>query len=378
MKVQKFFRVEDWWVGKASLLIGLVYFFSIFFSISFQSFWGWAFLSFFTIVGFASFGYLVNDFFDQEKDALVGKKNFLIGKTALQKLLFLLIAILFMLSPWYFLPHNLTIFLLLFFQLFAFFIYSSPPIRLKEKGILGLIIDALYAHGIPSLLAAYTYTKIAGKSSNFLFLSLLLCWQFCVGIRNIVLHQINDLESDKQTKTKTFLQKNNAFLNAHSQLVLVILELSFLTLLLVYSSLQNILFLFPILFFAVSLICNFKMNEKNGYRIYFPNIFYEQWLPYSLILILIIADVRFLFLIPIHTILFSKNFVSQFIKQIPFKNYYSLTQKTLSDILLVIFIQFKILGNWLIYLAFRIIGVDLVKEKTDAKGYILKKINKQK
>jgi hypothetical protein len=32
----------------------------------------------------------------------------------------------------------------------------------------------------------------------------------------------------------------------------------------------------------------------------------------------------------------------------------------------------------LIYLVFRLIGIDLIKEKTDARGYILKKVNKQK
>jgi 4-hydroxybenzoate polyprenyltransferase len=67
------FRAEDWWIGKASLLLGLVYLFSIRFRISFSDFWLWGLCSLVTIIGFASLGYLVNDYFDQEKDARVGK-----------------------------------------------------------------------------------------------------------------------------------------------------------------------------------------------------------------------------------------------------------------------------------------------------------------
>jgi hypothetical protein len=39
---------------------------------------------------------------------------------------------------------------------------------------------------------------------------------------------------------------------------------------------------------------------------------------------------------------------------------------------------FKLGVNWFIYILFKFVGVDLIKEKTDAKGYILRQLNKKK
>lgn len=378
MKVEKIFRAEDWWVGKGSLLIGLVYLLSIFFSISFQSFWWWAFLSFVTIVGFASFGYLVNDFFDQEKDALVGKKNFLIGKSDFQKIFLFSFSLSLLLVPWYFLPFNEVTILLIVIQLTAYLLYSIPFARLKERGVIGLMVDSLYAHSIPTVMAAYTYSIIANQKLPVTLICILFCWQFFLGIRNVLLHQMQDLENDKKSGTETFWYIKNS---VHSQKILTqikTIEFSLLAVLLMFLAFSNKFFIISIVSLLLGVVSAYKMTNDSGYRIYFPNIIYEQWLPYSFIIILSLSNKQFLLLIPIQALLFSGVFIEYFYKKIPFKYYFGRIVLSFVYAFRGILNHAKWFGNWLIYLAFRILGVDLVKEKTDAKGYILKKLNKQK
>jgi len=368
------FRAEDWWVGKASLLVGLVYLFSICFSIPFDAFWWYSLWSILTIIGFASFGYLVNDYFDQEKDALVGKKNYLLGKPTSLKIAYCLIALLLLSAPWFFLPHDRITYLLIFLQLVSYFIYSIPPLRFKERGIPGLVVDTLYAHAIPTLLAAYTYTLIAGQKPQIIFFGLLFCWQSCVGIRNVLLHQQNDLASDKKSNTNTFLRANKNMATAKSLAYIKVVELLFLTSLLVFLSSHNILFSVSLVALTIGAINNLLLDKKNGYRYYFPNVLYDQWLPYSYIVILAIIDIRFLLLLPLQAILFTSIFVRDQYKKIPFQDY----RDHLKHLFLFLFIKFKLLANWMIYLVFRLAGIDLIKEKTDARGYFLRKVNKQK
>jgi hypothetical protein len=108
MSVAKPFRAEDWWIGKASLLIGLVYLFSIYFQIPFAHFGLWAML-------FTRYHYrlclvrlFINDYFDQEKDKQANKKNFLLNTSAIQKTAYFSIALLMLFAPWYYLPFNDT------------------------------------------------------------------------------------------------------------------------------------------------------------------------------------------------------------------------------------------------------------------------------
>lgn len=368
------FRAEDWWIGKASSLLGLVYLFSIIFNIRFENFWIWAACSLVTITGFASFGYLTNDYFDQEKDALAGKKNFLLGKPALTKVGYFLIALLLLFGPWCFLPYDKVTIILIAAQLLAYFLYSIPGIRLKERGILGLITDAMYAHAVPAVMAAYTYELIAGRGVDLIFFVLLFAWQFCAGLRNVILHQLSDLESDKRSKTNTFISRNEGVAPGHFLLFLKGVELSFLIALIILLYSEDGFFVIPLVAIAMAGLTSYFLKKTNAYRFYFPNILYDQWLPYSFIIILSISDIRFLILVPVQAILFSGSFVMALYSKIPWGD----LRDVMKSVALAISIACRLAINWAIYVVFRIFFVDLIKEKTDAKGYILRKMNKQK
>ena len=371
MPKTRLFRSEDWWVGKTSLLLGLTYLFAIYFSISFHRFWFVALLSIITIIGFASLGYLINDFFDLEKDKLAGKKNFLSGKTPIQTIIYCSISIFLLLFPWHYLPDDRISLTLISLQIIFYILYSAPGLRLKEMGILGLILDALYAHAIPAILAAYTYLLVASQSLNLVVFALLFVWQFFVGIRNVLLHQQNDAKNDELSGTSTFVKNNKSPHISRYILLLKVLEVVFFIAVLLMLTMTNRFFLLSVFSSALALIAYLRMNKTSGYYYYFPNLVYEQWLPYSLIIILSISDIRFLILFPIHSFLFSQSFIIALYKKVPFRNYFrsvAANSKLVLD-------KVRLLANWIVYLVFRLFGVNLIEKRTSAWGYISKKIN---
>ncbi|MBL7799992.1 MAG: UbiA family prenyltransferase [Chitinophagales bacterium] len=378
MSVAKPFRAEDWWIGKASLLIGLVYLFTIYFQIPFEHFGLWAMCSLVTIIGFASLGYLLNDFFDQDKDRLAGKKNFLLNKTTIQKSVYFGIALLMLFTPWYYLPFDTFTIVLIVLQLSLFLSYSMPGIRLKERGLLGLITDALYAHSIPAVMAVHTYTLISDKPADGVWVALLFAWQFCVGLRNILLHQLNDSDADQLSNTKTFTNKygvpiTNSFLNGlrSTELVLLLVLVSMLCI-------QNQWFFVAVVGIVLSLLLFLSMDKLNGYRFYFPNLLYDHLLPLSFIIILCISDIRFLLLFPIQLLLFSGKWLYALLESFELQHSLNAIKNGCYRVFHSIFAGIKLGVNWLVYLLFKVVGVDLIKEKTDAKGYILRQLNKGK
>ena len=160
-----------------------------------------------TIFGIAGFGYLLNDYSDREEDRKAGKFNLLNqlpgGGIVALGLLFLALALL----PWllYF-PRGWSTLGLLGLELLLFALYSLPPFRFKERGLLGLLCDAGYAHAIPAVLAALTFFYLGNRSMAHLYplLATLGAWQGLLGIRNILLHQWQDLDKDLATGTRTF------------------------------------------------------------------------------------------------------------------------------------------------------------------------------
>jgi len=378
MSVEKPFRAEDWWVGKASLLVGLVYLFTIYFQIPFERFGIWACCSLITIIGFASLGYLVNDYFDLEKDKLANKKNFLKHKSAVQQAVYLSIALLLLFAPWYFLPYDFFTIALMLLQLLLYLLYSMPGIRLKERGISGLITDALYAHSIPALMAAHTYTLISNKPLGITFIVLLFAWQFCIGIRNILLHQLNDYNSDRISNTKTYICLNKS--NEPGLLIqrLIVIEMSILISTFLFLFFGNRMFLIALVSILCSLLYNFLKPIQKHEVNYYPNIIYEHILPLTFISILSLGDKRYLILFPMQLLLFSGKKTSTFISAIPFKRFWFSIEKKIHHAAHFLFSNLKLGSNWTIYYFFKMIGIDLVKEKTDAKGYILRQLKKRK
>ena len=162
-----------------------------------------------TIVGIAGFGYLTNDLGDKDKDKAIQKENVTSDLSLFNLVVLFVLFLLLAIAPWFYFPMRKWSYLLLFTQFFLFYIYAFPPFRFKEKGILGVVVDALYAHVNPAILAAYTFHLFTGEGyQNFTsFIILLGVWQLFVGIRGILFHQHKDYLNDINSGTRTFVNE---------------------------------------------------------------------------------------------------------------------------------------------------------------------------
>lgn len=369
MTGSKFFRIDDWWKSKTAFLLGMVYFFTMWLKITFNQFLFLSFFSILTIIGFAAFGYLCNDFYDRGKDILVGKRNFLLNRS--QRFIFfsfffntLLIAI-----AWFFLPKTSFSYSLIAFQFILYFAYSTPVFRLKEKGIWGMICDALYAHAVPVLLAAFTFGLAANFKIKPVSLMMLFLWQFSCGLRNIFIHLWNDREEDFKVGFNNFLYDFDIASFRFSNSLIIFWELVLFVLFL--FSIETWWLTASIFVLLVFAICLFVYNRyqytfiqlENTQWTLFPNMFYEKWLPILMLVMLSGSNSFFLVFIPLHFLFFQKDeavTIIGFIKvdiiqkwiYIPIRRFFSFCM------------------NYAIYFFFLLIGVNLKDRNQSALEYI--------
>jgi 4-hydroxybenzoate polyprenyltransferase len=103
-------------------------------------------LAYATLFGIAGLGYFINDWADIRSDQLAGKPN-KVGELSLGvRLLILILLCAFSFLPWLILPMNEYSWALIGIEIILFLMYSLPPLRLKEKGFLGIITDTMYAY----------------------------------------------------------------------------------------------------------------------------------------------------------------------------------------------------------------------------------------
>ncbi|GAB4366555.1 MAG: hypothetical protein Kow0042_06490 [Calditrichia bacterium] len=152
-----------------------------------------------------SYGYLVNDLADRQLDAEHGKENTFQHMSTSQAVSVVL-SVLFISGglaiP--FLDNSIFIILWILWLLTATF-YSLKPIRLKERGRLGLIVVVCSQRLLPALLvfAAFEYHRL-------LEIILFSAYTFFRGISSDLNHQLEDYHRDVQTATRTFVVQNGA------------------------------------------------------------------------------------------------------------------------------------------------------------------------
>lgn len=379
------FRLEDWFWSKVSLLMGVIYLLFSYKQFPFIFFFSRISLWFITIIGFASLGYFVNDFFDSSQDLIANKKNSLQDKSRTKIFLIFSLSLMVAIIPWLFLPFTKFTFFLIAFQIGLYLAYSVPPIRLKERGLIGIFADSLYAYVSPILLIIYTFTIEEGFHFTPLFLVVFVMWHFLTGVRNILLHQEHDLAADKKAGVRNYVS-NISVEKLYKVIPFIIAGELFFSLASLFILMnRNVVFCLAFFTMVIAFLkfIDLYYHEKikriadSEWR-YFPNIFFEKWLPLIYLVILSYQNFLFLNILLLHILLFNYDLFKKVTKKlililnaIPFKQIFKNT--------LHFFIQkASWLVNHFIFLVFLLFGVDLKREKTDAKGYILKKLNKQK
>lgn len=312
----KIFRTNIWWNAVVPQVMGWLYFCMLSTPHIYDVFdWRMPFF-FVSLIGISAWGYLFNDYCDTESDTVSGKKNLLTNFHPLLRILIVFLPLIVGVLCFPYNAKNMVANLLFTLQIALLFLYSAKPFRLKERGFAGILADAFYGHINPvfiTLLLFGNWTDEQQLSVSMIFSLLLICTTL-KGIRNILLHQIEDRKRDKKSHTKTFVASNGArgvvlFINQ-----ILPYEIAF-TALLTFS----MAYWFPPLAVWLLIFYTFYYLQFSGWKLqylparqlkfkflFFNNDYYENWLPVFFLLMLCIKNPTLWWLAMLHMILFPR------------------------------------------------------------------------
>jgi len=144
------------------------------------------------------YGFLINDFCDIPSDIVAGKKRAVqeLPKSVFIAIILLVVSIcvlhLLYLKEAFYIATYITSYILAT-------LYSAPPIRFKNRGLAGIVVNALIEKALPVLAVFAFFTHFEIDTLIFLAAS------FSFGIVEIITHQIYDYKNDLRTEIHSFV-----------------------------------------------------------------------------------------------------------------------------------------------------------------------------
>jgi 4-hydroxybenzoate polyprenyltransferase len=189
--------------------------------------------------------------------------------------------------------------------------YSIPPLRVKERGWLGVLSDAAAAHLYPAMLALVVVQHWSIRTYAPLFVLTVATWALATGLRGILSHQLQSEEHDRATSAATVVHQYSH--ETIERLVvfgmLPIEVLAFCAT--IMQSQATALFKTAWLAFMLYEFLKFKLNpfpvvvfrrEGQPYLPFVDEGFYKAWGPLALTLDASLADPRYLIFAPIYAL----------------------------------------------------------------------------
>jgi 4-hydroxybenzoate polyprenyltransferase len=290
-------------------------------------------LFFISLVSIAAFGYLLNDLCDVEADTKSGKPNHLAVFDLAKRIVIVGIALITGITAWIelnrypdlYLPLKSLTNFLFGAQIIALVLYSVKPFRLKERAEWGVLVDAFYGHLNPVLITICVF-GFSGILHLWGALVIIFLFLVCLvkGVRNILLHQVEDRKKDIDAGQNTAVTKYgpwrvinfiNRFLFPTEAILLVLL-----TLIICMHIPPCFISLLGFAFISYLKFSGWKIGYADRRLIefkftYFMNDYYEAWLPVFLLMFLCVYRHEFVFLLILHLALFP-SFISKMRKDL--------------------------------------------------------------
>jgi 4-hydroxybenzoate polyprenyltransferase len=193
-------RAGTWWEYKTPVALGVAYAAALAGGVPFSRLWPAILAVVAALVPLASYVCVINDITDERDDVRAGKSNRLAGKPAAFKRAWLLACLVgcCLAGVFCFRGHPVAAGLYAANWL-AFTLYSVPPIRLKSRGLAGVLADASGGTLLPALWSAL----LADPAASPAFLAAVAAWAGAFGLRGILYHQAGDLECDRDAGVGT-------------------------------------------------------------------------------------------------------------------------------------------------------------------------------
>lgn len=202
-------RAAEWWEYKLSPIFATAYATALLLKLSLVSLWPLLLLLLVALATCAAYVSVINDLTDLTDDLASGKANRLVGRSRAFVAAVLACSILPGVAVsiyWRGEPLLLSLYLAAWA---AFTLYSLPPLRLKGRGVYGLLADASGAHLFPTLLAVCLVYRWRGGPFDPVWLTSVAVWSLSFGVRGILWHQLTDSDNDEKIGLRTFARCHN-------------------------------------------------------------------------------------------------------------------------------------------------------------------------
>lgn len=203
--LKKSIRLDHWWFSKMPPLLTVAYLQILQFGLTPGQVAVLLPSIFFSIACVAAYGHVINDIFDIESDRRAGKPNTMERLKPWQRGIICVALVGFGFLPALVVNYSVWGYLVLALNYLWPTIYSVPGIRLKERGIAGVLCDAAGSHLTPTLFVLIVLShQITIASINLIiFSAAALIWSIVLGIKGILNHQLADRENDRASGTVT-------------------------------------------------------------------------------------------------------------------------------------------------------------------------------
>jgi 4-hydroxybenzoate polyprenyltransferase len=201
-------RAVEWWEYKLSPIFATMYATAFLLKISVISLWPVLLLALIALIPGAAYVSVINDLTDRQDDLASGKENRLFGRSRT----FITLALACCILPGVIVAlhwrHDFLLLTLYLANWLAFSLYSLPPVRLKIRGLWGVLADASGAHLMPTLLVTCLVFRRKELPIDLLWFTPVAVWSLSYGLRGILWHQLSDLHNDERAGLSTFVLRH--------------------------------------------------------------------------------------------------------------------------------------------------------------------------
>lgn len=201
-------RASEWWGFKFAPIFAIAYATAYTLRVSLLSLWPLFLLALAALVPCAVYVSVINDLTDLNDDLASGKVNRLVGRS---RAFVTSVLACFVLSgaAVAICLRSMPLLLLLYLGAWtAFTFYSLPPIRLKRRGVFGLLADAAGAHLFPTLFVVCLVYRWCLQPIDRLWFAAVAVWSLTFGVRGILWHQLTDIDNDERIGLRTFARRH--------------------------------------------------------------------------------------------------------------------------------------------------------------------------
>lgn len=246
----------------------------------------------------AAFGYMANDYFDVKIDALAGKRRPISRVPPATRVALLGLTITGGILSFVPFASNINALVLLLASYVLALTYSAPPIRLKERGALGMLSVSLAQRVLPLIVVFAIFDHFGVDTLILSALSLM------IGLRWILIHQVHDRPLDEKAGVSTYVtgKASEKMIDILFWLVwseVVLLSVALIVMCRSYSGLLVMALLY--LLFQIYLFPYWRRLGRNNlllsYRYAPLSDLYFLWLPFTMASSLVLLNRWFLILL---------------------------------------------------------------------------------